>query len=132
MKLVAINKAKHEQVKFLYDLLAEREPEESISHKTMPTFPEHQQFVKSNPYFAWYLIEVGKEHVGTIYLTRGREIGISILKSHRRKGYAEEAIRQLMERWPGKFYANINPANIKSIMMFGKFGFGLVQHTYAK
>ena len=75
MKLVAINKAKKEHVKLLYDLLSERTPEESISHKSMPTYPEHEKFVQSNPYFAWYLIDVDGQFVGSIYLSKQREIG---------------------------------------------------------
>jgi hypothetical protein len=39
----------------LYVLLEQRTPEQSISHRKMPTLPEHRAFIKSKPYLAWYL-----------------------------------------------------------------------------
>ena len=35
---------------FLYDLLKERTPTVSISHKALPSFKEHCRFVASHPY----------------------------------------------------------------------------------
>ena len=50
---------KPEQIKSLYELLARRT--HNISHKEMPTFEQHCDFVKSDPYRVWFLI----------YLSRG-------------------------------------------------------------
>jgi hypothetical protein len=44
----------------LFDLLRERTPEQSISHKVMPTFDEHSAFYHSIPYAAWYAIKAGR------------------------------------------------------------------------
>jgi len=35
-----------------------------------------------------------------------------------------------MAKFPGKFLANINPHNEKSINLFGKLGFKRIQSTY--
>lgn len=129
VKLIPVDKHK-DAVVVLYDLLSERERSESISHKSMPTIGKHKEFVASNPYLAWYLIEVFDDIVGAVYLTRQRELGVGILKAHRGAGFAEEALKVIMHKHPGKFLANINPANTKSIKLFGKLGFGLIQHTY--
>lgn len=118
-------------VEILYKMLEERTPEQSISHKGMPTMDEHQKFVFSKPYFAWYFIR--NEHdeiVGNIYLTDRREIGIMIFKAHSGKGYGTKAVRELMKTWPGQFYANVNPDNKPSVEFFKGLGGKLVQHTY--
>jgi RimJ/RimL family protein N-acetyltransferase len=129
MKLVPVDKHK-DAVMILYDLLSEREKSESISHKSMPIIGKHREFIASNPYLAWYLIEVEGDIVGATYLTRQRELGIGILKAHRGHRYGKEALRIIMHKHPGRFLANINPANEKSIKLFGNLGFGLIQHTY--
>lgn len=111
----------------LYDILSLRTPEQSISHKAMPSFEEHYQFVISRPYAAWYLIESEGPRVwpvGACYLTRQREIGIGIYPKHQGRGYASAAIRELMTLHRGRFLANINPANEASIALFRKLGFG--------
>ena len=131
MKLISISKEKS-SADMLYRLLAERTPEESISHKDMPTLDDHRKFVRSHPYQCWYLIKVEKDYVGCCYITRAREIGISIFKTHRRKGYATQALGMLIELWPGRFYANINPGNEKSQRLFQNLGFNLLQMTYIK
>ena len=135
MKLIPVDKRKNAP-EILYDLLLERDVSENISHRHKPTFEQHLDFVFSNPYEAWYLIEVGDgmegslRVVGAVYITKARELGIFIFKSSRMKGYAKEALRIIMHKHPGRFLANINPANEKSIRLFGKLGFGLIQHTY--
>jgi RimJ/RimL family protein N-acetyltransferase len=116
----------------LWQLLLERDPRENISHKAMPTWERHSSFVAGRPYDAWYLIDDGGISVGACYVTKQREIGIGILKAHRRKGYAEAAIKTLLQG-PGRFLANINPRNEASIALFRKLGFsGPIQVTYER
>lgn len=115
----------------LYDLLKERTPEQSISHKEMPTMQEHQSFVYSHPYFIWNIIKDEQDRVvGSIYLTNQREIGIFIFNEHQGRGYAEESIRLLMSMCPGKFLANVNPDNEASHNLFDKLGGKMIQVTY--
>jgi len=114
----------------LYELLAERTPEQSISHKAMPTWAEHRAFVESKPYLAWYLIRVDDAFVGAIYLSKQREIGVSIFRDQQRKGYARAAVLELMRLHPGKFLANVNPKNEASRKLWESLGFNLLQVTY--
>lgn len=118
--------------KFLFDLLAERTAAQSISHKAMPTYDQHVSFVESRPYGEnWYLVYVPYVgFVGSVYLTRQREIGIAILKKYRGQGYGTCAVQALMARFDTKFLANINPANTASISMFKKLHFTHIQNTY--
>jgi len=128
------------KLKFLYQLLAERKPKESISHKAMPTFDEHMGFVSSQPYYVWKLIEREAILVGSCFITFKNEIGISIAKEHRRNGYAKIALWELMRQYKplnGRpslrnphFIANINPLNEASIKPFTGMGARHIQNTY--
>lgn len=127
---------------YLYRLLEQRRPEESISHTAMPSLVAHKQFVLSKPYRAWFIIETmeNPEWVGAILLTHNNEIGISIDTEHRRKGYARAAIVRLLRDFEplpadaskrlGCFVANINPSNEASIKLFTGLGAVHIQNTY--
>ena len=120
-----------ETLALLYTILLERRPDESISHKQMPTWEQHCRFVAMDPYLDWALILADEEPVGTIYVTENKEIGIGILSEFRRHGYAKDAIELVKEAFKGeKLYANINPKNQKSIDMFEGLGFTHCQNTY--
>ena len=130
MKLTPIAR-RPDASRHLYALLSERTPEQSISHRKMPTIAQHRAFVDRHPYQYWALVEIEGEVVGAVYLTRDNEIGIAIYKAHRGKGYGPEAVKQLMEYMgPREYLANINPLNEASARMFKKLGFAVCQHTY--
>lgn len=136
MRLVSVYESDGDSAAmFLYELLAERKPEESISHKAMPTYAQHCLFIEGHPYLAWYIVEndVGFP-LGAVYISRQRELGVSIAGNCRKRGFGEQALRELMRRHPGRFLANINPDNRASIALFRKLGFGPepIQHTFAK
>jgi RimJ/RimL family protein N-acetyltransferase len=142
MKLIPVDPGNEAHLKALYELLAERDASQSISHKKMPTWIDHVAFVRDmDPYRGapdkryrnWDLIkDVNGATVGALYLSMRDEIGISIFRLHQRRGYATRAIKQLIAEYGlTVFYANINPANEPSRKMFEKLGFKLVQHTYA-
>lgn len=118
-------------LRFLYELLKEREPIASISHREIPSFEDHVRFIESNPYLAWYLVQSKYGiSIGSIYLTERREIGIFIKKGWQHGGYGQAAVRELIRLHPGgPFYANINPKNDRSIRFFEQLGFGLKQLT---
>ena len=120
----------HLAEKVLFDLLKERKPEQNISHKKMPSFAEHSEFVGSRPYSAWYLIQKDENYVGAVYLTRDDEIGVFIFKEHQGQGRGPWAVEQIMNYHPReRFLANINPRNKASKKMFGKLGFTHTQET---
>jgi RimJ/RimL family protein N-acetyltransferase len=115
----------------LYQLLGERTQDQSISHKKMPTMEEHRAFIKSHPYKKWWLLyapDVG--YVGSIYISKQREVGIAIFQKYQKKGYGKEALELLRQKFPGKLVANINPKNEQSKRFFESEGFTLRQHTY--
>ena len=75
--LRTINKT---DLKFLFEILEEREQKVNISHRKMPTFEQHKKFVASKPYSKWYIILQGIKKVGTIYLSKQNEIGLFLKK----------------------------------------------------
>lgn len=130
--------------RLLYKILSERTPEQSISHKGMPPYEDHIDFVNMRPYPHWYILQVDGpgltsggitrraiSNVGSVYLTKRREIGVAILKTHRGRGYGKQAVQELMRLHPGPCLANINPHNIQSARLFHSLGFNLLQVTYA-
>jgi len=67
IKLKLVNKS---DIRFLYNQLKERDPMINISHKKMPTYAEHSQFVLSKPYSKWYIIIYKNKKIGNTYLTK--------------------------------------------------------------
>lgn len=129
-----------EAEKVLYDLLLERTPEQSISHRSMPTYEQHQEFVRSRPYRAWYLARqnlIGEEpmddahrFIGSAYLTHDHEIGLFIFREHHGKGYGDRVLAEMRHWHPGNMLANISPHNAVSQRFFAKHGGKLIQCTY--
>lgn len=117
-----------------FQLLQEREPEQNISHKEMPTWEQHCAYIRSRPHAAWYwFTSPGDIPAGCVYLSKQREIGIGVLKAHRGQGLARQAITELMRLHPGRFLANVNPANEPSLALFRSLGFaGPIQVTLEK
>lgn len=131
---------------FLYELLKERKPYMNISHKELPTWEKHQEFVKSKPYKNWYMIcPFGKTPpIGSIYVSNKGEVGLFISEKHQGLGYGADALEDVMI-WNDDIeyiFANIAPTNSRSLAFFVNRGFKfqetlmkegeIVQHTYRK
>ena len=122
-----------DDAEFLFDLLKQREGTVNISHKSLPDWEEHIQYVKKHDYQSWDIIWVENTRIGNIYLTKNNEIGIFIDKKLQFHGYGSKALEEFMKKNGKKRYlANINPTNYKSIQFFGKHGFTHIQNTYHK
>jgi hypothetical protein len=63
------------QIKKLYELLSLRR--HSISHKDLPTYTQHESFVKKHPYRAWYIIYRGENIIGSVYVQFDNSVGIN-------------------------------------------------------
>ncbi len=123
----------------LYKLLKERDETSSISHKRLPGMREHVEFVASKPYRDWCFITAEEGIVGTVYCTHNNEIGLQILREHRRKGYGLCTIH-LLSYWrpedaipsirAGEFLFSVKPGNKAGIGLLQKAGLKLRQITY--
>lgn len=117
------------------------EPDANISHRSMPSWREHEVFVESAPYRGWWLIEEKGHILGNVYATRENALGIFVTHTARRRGIATRALTWVtghIEPYvaiPGYrtayWNARVNPGNEASARLFIRLGFSLVQHTYA-
>ena len=87
---------------FLYEHLKNKDPSTNISHKKMPSYDEHVEFVMSKPYTNWYIIECDKKNVGTIYLSKQDEIGISINNDYEYDQNCQDCVKITYEIKPTK------------------------------
>lgn len=131
--LIPVDPKDDNDLRILYSFLKARlrEPNSNISHKDLPTWEEHVDFVRSQPYTAWYLINANCGAVGATYLTKADEIGIWVMPEWRGKKVGQTAVNQLMRTHPRpRYLANINTANIESRRFFTKcFGAATIQLT---
>jgi RimJ/RimL family protein N-acetyltransferase len=117
---------------FLYKILKKREPIRNISHRKMPSFTEHIKFVKSKPYSKWYIVELGRAKIGSVYLTKDNEIGIQIKNEYLSNEVLQAIFDKIKSLHPKhRYFVNIAPKNTKLINFFKKNGFTLRQVTYA-
>ena len=116
---------------FLYELLKNKDPSTNISHKKMPSYDEHIEFVMSKPYTNWYIIECDKKNVGSIYLSKQDEIGISIDNDYEYDKIARPALKLLVKLNPRKRYlVNVSPDDIRSQGFLLKNGFTGLEYVY--
>lgn len=128
---ITLNNISKKDLKFLYNLLLERDSRVNISHKKMPSYDEHIKFVLSKPYTKWYVVNLDGKKVGSVYLSKQDEIGIFLKKDIQGKGVGKYALNILKKKNPRKrFIANVNPKNKNSAKFFRQNGFKLIQHTY--
>lgn len=127
---------KQADVAFLYEVLKDRPAEANISHREMPSLEQHKQFVHRKPYECWYIIQAQSddgrttEQIGSIYISKQRELGIFLLRAHWGKGYAMRALTLLRRNHPGKLLANVAPGNERSHAFFKAANGRLIQYTY--
>ena len=130
---ISLKSVTNSDVKFLFDLLKERDPRVNISHRKMPTYSQHTKFIKSKPYSKWYIILKSKQKIGSIYLSKNDEIGIFLSKKFQGKNVGNFVLNELMKKNPRKrFLSNVNPKNKKSISFFKNNNFKLIQYTFEK
>lgn len=63
-------------IKALYKLLKDRE--HVISHREIPDFKSHKEFVINNPYLYWYLIKFDNTYIGSVYIKSDNSIGLNL------------------------------------------------------
>ena len=128
IKLKAVTK---NDALFLYDLLKNRDPLANISHKKMPSYDEHVNFILSNPYTIWYIIEYEGKKIGSVYLSKQDEIGISLVDNSLYDKIGKSIIKLLNKNNPRKRYlAKVSPQNKKLQNFFVNNSFRGLEYTY--
>ena len=85
---------------FLFKLLQDRKPNVSISHKKMPTYSQHVEFIESKPYEKWYIVLLDEKNIGSTYLSKNDEIGISLIEEMQGKGMGPDEIIDIFKKTP--------------------------------
>jgi len=130
---IKLNQVTKNHMLFLYELLKNKDPNSNISHKKMPSYDEHVEFVMSKPYTNWYIIECDKKNVGTIYLSKQDEIGISINNDYEYDQIVKTALKLLMKLNPRKRYlAKVSPNDVRSQEFLLKNGFTGLENIYER
>ena len=128
---VKLKQVTKNDILFLYKLLKNKDPSTNISHKKMPSYDEHIEFVMSKPYTNWYIIECDKKNVGSIYLSKQDEIGISIDNDYEYDKIVRPALKLLVKLNPRKRYlVNVSPDDIRSQEFLLKNGFTGLEYVY--
>ena len=65
-----------DQINLLYLQLEERS--HNISHEVLPSFEEHKDFVKNNPYRAWFIVKHESTFIGNIYIQFDNSVGLNL------------------------------------------------------
>jgi hypothetical protein len=117
---------------FLYYLLEGRPEEESISHKSMPSFIEHAKFLDSNPYKFHFVIYDNYNPIGVLYISHKNEVGIHFIKDIEGKEREEsfEALVDFILRTKEKLFFNVSPKHKLLNKILKNKGLLTIQHTY--
>ena len=122
-----------EQIKILYQLLETRNY--VISHRTLPSFEKHRQFVKNHPYLHWFLICDDSRYFGSFYLKKDNSIGLNLNE------YSKEILQACVEfirdnftpqepepsMVPDYFYLNIAYSNEVALSALHELGLNPLQ-----
>jgi len=122
--------------KILFELLKKRKT--NISHKSLPAYTEHRDFVINHPYRVWYLIKAGNEFLGNAYILKNNCVGITVIKNS--KVITPLVIEKLLKKHKplkaiksvraAEFDFNASPKNEEYIAILKKMGARLAQVTF--
>ena len=121
----------------LYKLLKKRKY--NISHKSIPIKSEHNKFVASHPYRAWYIIKINTQCIGSVYILKNNCIGIDILNDDYKilplvfnfVFEQHKPLKEIKSERPPNFYINVSPKNKKMKSQLDQIGAKKIQITYA-
>lgn len=128
MKLT-LRKTSKQDYKFLYRLLKQRNPDENISHKVMPTYKQHCEFNDKQPYPQDYIVfDCGKK-IGRFYVTDRMEVGIKFIDNKYTIPMLDEIF--IVKDITGvRLFFNVSPRNKLINDYLKKKGLKIIQYTY--
>ena len=71
---------KDDHINALYEALKLRK--HAISHINLPSFEDHQEFIKKHPYRSWNFVFAATECIGNFYLQNDNSIGVHLLPGY--------------------------------------------------
>ena len=71
---------KDDHINALYEALKLRK--HAISHINLPSFEDHQEFIKKHPYRSWNFVFAATECIGNFYLQNDNSIGVHLVPGY--------------------------------------------------
>ena len=133
---IKVNKANKSHIFELYQILKERRF--NISNLEIPTYEEHERFVKYNKYRKWVLIYKQEKFYGTYYLRKDNYIGLNLLSSNEFEYFQiikyilkiEKPLKEIKSIRNKFFLINSNPKNKALLMALKKLNFIHLENSY--
>ena len=132
---MALNSSKE---KFLYELLSERNL--SISHKKLPSYEEHLNFIKNNPYYKWVIVKQNKILIGSIYINKNNSVSIKLKNKYSHQ--LEHVLNKFEDTFSPQseiksyrkeqFFFNVNPNDQLMIKVLESKNYKISQISYQK
>ena len=124
--------------KILYNILKSRDNKNDISHRSLPTFTEHQNFINSTPYRYWFLIYNKKNIIGSVYITNLNEISIRLINNNSLAFKMTlyliveniKPLRPIPSKRNKNFIINISPKDKFYVTLLSKIGAKKIQETF--
>ena len=135
LEKVDINSQKH--LRELFKILSARKY--NISHQKNPSFEEHENFVKNNPYKNWYLILDKHKYEGSAYITYSNIVSINFYSPTIKK-YKDainlvfkkhQPLQPIKSERSAYFIINSNPYNFILQQTLEELNFKLIEKSYA-
>ena len=136
LELIKVNPNDEKHCQILYELLSKRSFK--ISHKNMPTYLVHLEFMKNIPYRKWFLIYYKEKFIGSIYILFDNGIGLDMATKNYNliypilnKVFVEiKPLKSIPSLRIANYHINVAPANIKLKETIEKLGAELKQETF--
>lgn len=138
LRLVGLRRIRgsRQDIDTLFELLKHRAT--GISHREMPSFSDHVKFVKNHPYRFWYIVELSKSPIGSLYFSFENSIGISIPNGDssliasvlKRATSLHKPLAAIRSVRPSNFYVNSHPFDHRLIRALESMDWKLLQLSY--
>ncbi len=111
-----------------------------ISHKNLPSFDEHKEFVLSSPYRFWFFVEKNGEYLGNCFISYQNCIGLNVITN--KKDDYELILKKILGEFSPlpaikskrtkSFHVNSNPQNKSLKDALRSANMYLLEETYVK
>jgi len=125
-----------EQVEILYQLLEKRDF--GISHRSMPSFASHRNFVINHPYVLWYILFMNDHPCGAVYVQDDNSVGVNLVDPQ--ASIVEEIVeflrlnlfprKKILSKIPPYFFINVSADDGKMNAILNDLRFKPIQISY--
>ena len=106
----------------------------------MPSYKEHLNFIKNNPYYKWVIVKLNEILIGSIYINKNNSVSIKL-----KKKYSDQLIKvldkfentffpqfEIKSYRKKQFFFNVNPEDKLMIKALENKNYKISQISYQK